>query len=136
MLDALGRQPAALVRQHRGVPVLRVAVAGDEERGGALEVTHATRVCRVAQARSKARQAAPRHPARSPWAAGTMVGIRWKVSRACTATRRGSSSTSPERARLPPTSTRLSPVSVVLVTLAVASTSTAVAQTAPAAGSP
>src|SRR6476646_8298713 len=51
------------------------------------------------ESRSQASSPAPRQPAASPRAAGTMAGRWWKVRRCSTAERSGTKSTSPASAR-------------------------------------
>ena len=107
------RQPGLLGRRDQRLGVLELdhvegtdAVPGD--RGGLENLVEAGQRHRLCTA-SQARQAAPRQPARSPSAARSIRGGRWKVSRFATSARSGSRRASPLSARPPPTRTRSTP---------------------------
>ncbi len=88
------------------------------------------------ESRSQASSPAPRHPAVSPRAAGTMWGSFWNVIRSSTAARSGVNKVSPASARPPPMMSVPGSRRVSAVTRPAASASTAFCQTSTAAGSP
>ncbi|CAM5338477.1 hypothetical protein SCALM49S_06236 [Streptomyces californicus] len=88
------------------------------------------------RSRSQACSPAPRHPAVSPRAAGTMWGSFWNVTRSSTAARSGVNNVSPASASPPPMMSVPGSSRVSAVTRPAASASIASRQTAIAAGSP